>query len=100
MLEFTWPWVFLILPLPIVVYRVMSRAPRQEAALYVPFFSTKPYLLYTHMAFISVGSKQATVARRARSTTLHGQRFDAFRRYFGQHGGSRYGCRQPSSFQN
>ena len=40
MLEFTWPWVFLILPLPILVYRVMSRAPRQEAALYVPFFST------------------------------------------------------------
>ena len=39
MLEFTWPWVFLILPLPLLIYRVLSRAPRQEAALYVPFFS-------------------------------------------------------------
>ena len=39
MLEFTWPWIFLALPLPLVIYRWMARAPRQDAALYVPFFS-------------------------------------------------------------
>ncbi len=39
MLEFTWPYVFLALPLPLLVYRVLARAPRQDAALYVPFFS-------------------------------------------------------------
>ncbi len=39
MLEFTWPWAFLLLPLPLLVYRLMARAPRQDAALYVPFFS-------------------------------------------------------------
>lgn len=40
MLEFTWPWVFLLLPLPFIVYRFLPRAPRQDAALYVPFFSS------------------------------------------------------------
>lgn len=39
MLEFTWPWVFVALPLPFVVYKLLGRAPRQDAALYVPFFS-------------------------------------------------------------
>lgn len=38
MLEFTWPWAFLALPLPFLVYRLLNRAPRQDAALYVPFF--------------------------------------------------------------
>lgn len=40
MLEFTWPWAFIALPLPLLVYRLMARAPRQDAALYVPFFNT------------------------------------------------------------
>lgn len=40
MLEFTWPYVFLLLPLPWLVYKLVPRAPRQDAALYVPFFST------------------------------------------------------------
>lgn len=40
MLEFTWPLVFLILPLPFLIYKLVSRAPRQDAALYVPFFSS------------------------------------------------------------
>ena len=40
MLEFTWPLVFLILPLPFLIYKMVARAPRQDAALYVPFFSS------------------------------------------------------------
>lgn len=40
MLEFTWPYAFLALPLPLLIYRLLPRAPRQDAALYVPFFST------------------------------------------------------------
>ena len=39
MLEFTWPWAFAALPVPLLVYWFLSRAPRQDAALYVPFFS-------------------------------------------------------------
>ena len=39
MLEFTWPWAFLLLPLPLLVNRLLARAPRQDAALYVPFFN-------------------------------------------------------------
>ncbi len=38
MLEFTWPWAFAALPLPLLVYRFLSRAARQEAALFVPFY--------------------------------------------------------------
>lgn len=39
MLEFTWPWALLLLPLPLLVHRYCSRAPRQDAALRVPFFN-------------------------------------------------------------
>ncbi|MCB1664351.1 MAG: VWA domain-containing protein [Pseudomonadales bacterium] len=38
MLEFTWPWAFLALPVPLLVYRLLSRAARQDAALFVPFY--------------------------------------------------------------
>ncbi|MEX2130431.1 MAG: VWA domain-containing protein [Pseudohongiellaceae bacterium] len=40
MLEFIWPLAFLALPLPYLVYRLLARAPRQDAALYVPFFDS------------------------------------------------------------
>ena len=40
MLEFNWPWMFVALPLPWLINRLLRRAPRQDAALYVPFFST------------------------------------------------------------
>ena len=39
MLEFTWPWVFAALPVPLLIYWFVRRAPRQDAALYVPFYS-------------------------------------------------------------
>ncbi len=39
MLEFTWPWAFAALPLPLLIYWLVARAPRQDAALYVPFYS-------------------------------------------------------------
>lgn len=38
MFEFAWPWVFLILPLPLLVYLLTPALNRQEAALRVPFF--------------------------------------------------------------
>lgn len=38
MLEFTWPWAFAALPIPLLVYLFFSRAARQDAALYVPFY--------------------------------------------------------------
>ncbi|MEY3668158.1 MAG: hypothetical protein RL572_1698 [Pseudomonadota bacterium] len=38
MLEFTWPWALMALPLPLLVYRLFGRAARQDAALFVPFF--------------------------------------------------------------
>ncbi|MDX1489836.1 MAG: VWA domain-containing protein [Pseudohongiellaceae bacterium] len=39
MLELTWPWALIALPLPLLVYRFFSRAARQDAALFVPFYS-------------------------------------------------------------
>ena len=44
MLEFTWPYAFLALPLPLFIYRLFAPAPRQDAALYVPFFSVLSHL--------------------------------------------------------
>jgi len=38
MIEFVWPWVFVALPLPLLVNLLMERAGNREAALYVPFF--------------------------------------------------------------
>ena len=38
MLEFSWPLVFFALPLPLLVYWLMPRAPRQDAALRIPFY--------------------------------------------------------------
>ena len=40
-LEFAWPWLFAVLPLPLLVAWLMPRAPqRQGAALRVPFYAS------------------------------------------------------------
>src|SRR5690606_41031139 len=41
MMEFVWPWVFLALPLPLLLNRLVPRAGNREAALYVPFFRSE-----------------------------------------------------------
>ncbi|MCV6626834.1 MAG: VWA domain-containing protein, partial [Cellvibrionaceae bacterium] len=38
MFEFIWPWVFLLLPLPLLALRLLPRADAQGAALMVPFY--------------------------------------------------------------
>lgn len=38
MIEIAWPWVFLLAPLPLLVYFFMPPANAQESALRVPFF--------------------------------------------------------------
>lgn len=38
MLEFSWAWAFLALPVPLLIYWLAPRAPRQDAALRVPFY--------------------------------------------------------------
>src|SRR5688572_8619763 len=38
MIEFVWPWVFAVLPLPWLIHLLMPRAGARDAALYVPFF--------------------------------------------------------------
>ncbi len=38
MFEFAWPWMFALLPLPLLVYWLLPALVRQEAALRVPFF--------------------------------------------------------------
>ncbi|MDT8397866.1 MAG: VWA domain-containing protein [Pseudomonadales bacterium] len=40
MIEFVWPWAFALLPLPLLVNRLLPRAIRREASLYVPFFGS------------------------------------------------------------
>jgi len=38
MLEFEWPWIFVLLPLPWLINRLIPAAAQQEAALHVPFY--------------------------------------------------------------
>lgn len=38
MLNFLWPWVIWLLPLPLLAYLLIPRAKRQEPALFVPFY--------------------------------------------------------------
>ncbi len=38
MIEFVWPWVFAVLPLPWLINLLLPRAGARDAALYVPFF--------------------------------------------------------------
>lgn len=40
MIEFQWPWVFILLPLPYLVNRLLPRAEIIEAPLFVPFFTS------------------------------------------------------------
>jgi Ca-activated chloride channel family protein len=40
MIEFEWPWVFILLPLPYFINRLMPRAEIIEAPLFVPFFTS------------------------------------------------------------
>jgi len=40
MIEFQWPWVFILIPLPYLVNRLMPRAEIVEAPLFVPFFNS------------------------------------------------------------
>jgi len=37
MFDFSWPWVFIVLPLPWLVWRFLPAAKQQQAALRVPF---------------------------------------------------------------
>lgn len=39
MLEFNWPWVFFLLPLPFLSWALLPAAPRQQSSLMVPFFA-------------------------------------------------------------
>lgn len=38
MIQFVWPWVFWLLPLPFLVYKGIPKARKYDAALYVPFY--------------------------------------------------------------
>jgi len=40
MIGIVWPWVFVLLPLPWFINRLLPRAGNREAALFVPFFRT------------------------------------------------------------
>lgn len=40
MFELYWPWIWLLLPLPLLVYRFLPPSNRQQTALQIPFFQT------------------------------------------------------------
>ena len=40
MIEFVWPWIFAVLPLPLILRWLTPRAGIRDAALFVPFFQT------------------------------------------------------------
>lgn len=47
MFNFEWPWLFLLLPAPLVVYVFFPRAKREHAALRVPFYSRVQSMMET-----------------------------------------------------
>lgn len=40
MIQFLWPWVFILLPLPWLCHSVLPRAANRDASLFVPFFNS------------------------------------------------------------
>jgi Ca-activated chloride channel family protein len=40
MIQFLWPWVFALLPLPWLCHTLLPRAANRDASLFVPFFKT------------------------------------------------------------
>lgn len=42
MLQFDWPWIFVLLPLPLLIYRFWPAAKQEDAALLVPFYDRLP----------------------------------------------------------
>lgn len=62
MIEFVWPWVFLLLPLPLLVNRLMPRAGNREAALHVPFYRTLATMELSRPALRSRGMGMAVLA--------------------------------------
>ncbi len=51
MIGVVWPWVFVLLPLPWLINRIVPRAGNREAALFVPFFRT--------LSSLEAGSKRS-----------------------------------------
>lgn len=39
MLQFEWPWLFVLVPLPLLVWKWLPKAPENRSALLVPFYS-------------------------------------------------------------
>jgi Ca-activated chloride channel family protein len=39
-IQFIWPWIFLLLPLPWLCHSLLPRAANRDASLYVPFFKS------------------------------------------------------------
>ena len=39
MIQFAWPWIFILLPLPYLIYRLSPPANKEESALWVPALS-------------------------------------------------------------
>lgn len=48
MLNFDYPWVFALLPLPLLAYWLLPKAKRQQAAVRVPFFNSLSGLEHSH----------------------------------------------------
>jgi Ca-activated chloride channel family protein len=40
MIQFVWPWVFTLLPLPWLCHRFLPKAANRDASLFVPFFTS------------------------------------------------------------
>jgi Ca-activated chloride channel family protein len=60
MLQLEWPWIFVLAPLPLLVYWLAPRAQHQEAALRVPFYNTLSQFASTTTTF-GLGSKVNTL---------------------------------------
>jgi Ca-activated chloride channel homolog len=59
MIEFLWIWVFILLPLPYLINRLVPRAQNRESSLYVPFFRSLSRLESTSH---HIGSRSSILA--------------------------------------
>lgn len=51
MLAFQWPWIFLALPLPFLIYRFLKPLQKEQAAVVVPFYHQLLTLKQEHTLF-------------------------------------------------
>lgn len=109
MFEFAWPWVFILLPLPLLTRKLLPPAKPLTSAVKVPFYAELSHrgageqrnplnLLFLSLIWLLLVTAAAPspVARRADFSNQQCPRPAAGSGYIRQHGNARHAAGQPS----